>query len=209
MRTTILDEQDSHPPPLHGHGGRLHVHCRLQPLHRHDRRGGVDSIYAENFFTDVGCGSNHTGHSFDHTINVSDHTDNASPLLCYNGRQIDDTDLLRLSTKLFGLLALTTTHNNNRHEERCYDNRDHRQDSKSKSSRARQFCHHRPDFRPKISTLLIFYLFWRNIFYYPSKQLFGFLTSFFSYTSFPEPVLSSTPPYTCMRSALCVPGGRQ
>ena len=30
------------------------------------------------------------------------------PLLCYKGRQINDTDLLRLSTKLFSLLALTT-----------------------------------------------------------------------------------------------------
>ena len=30
------------------------------------------------------------------------------PLLSYKGRQIDDTDLLGLSTKLFGLIALTT-----------------------------------------------------------------------------------------------------
>jgi hypothetical protein len=62
---------------------------------------------------------------FDHTSNVSDHADNASPLLCYKGRQIDDTDLLGLSTKLFGLLALTTSRNNTRREERRYDNRDH------------------------------------------------------------------------------------
>jgi hypothetical protein len=77
----------------------------------------------------------------------------------YKERQIDDIDLLGLTTKLFGLLALTTSRNNNRREERRYDNRDHRHDNKSKSSRARQFCRHRPDFHPKISTLLISYLF--------------------------------------------------
>ena len=70
-------------------------------------------------------------------------------LPCYKGRQIDDTDLPGLSTKLFGLLALTTSRNNNCHEERRYDKRDHRHDNKSKSSRARQFCHQRLDFRQK------------------------------------------------------------
>jgi len=91
----------------------------------------------------------------------------------YKERQIDDIDLLGLTTKLFGLLALTTSRNNNRREKRRYDNHDHRHDNKSKSSRARQFYRHRSDFRPKISTLLIFYLFMHNIFYYyPSKQLF-------------------------------------
>jgi len=58
-------------------------------------------------------------------------------LPCYKGRQIDDTDLLEISTKFFGLLALTTCRNNNRREERRYDNRDHRHDNKSKSSRSR------------------------------------------------------------------------
>ena len=76
----------------------------------------------------------------------------------YKERQIDDTDLLGLLTKLFGLLVLTTSRNNNRREERRYDNSDHRHD-KSKSSRAGQFCRHRLDFHPKISTLLISYLF--------------------------------------------------
>ena len=56
------------------------------------------------------------------------------PLLCYKGRQIDDTDLLRLSTKLFGLLALTTSRNNNRRKERRYDSRDHHHDNKSSNS---------------------------------------------------------------------------
>jgi len=68
------------------------------------------------------------------------------PLSCYKGRQIGDIDLLGLSTKLFGLLALTTSRNNNHREERRYDNRDHRHDNKSKSSRAKQFHHHQPDF---------------------------------------------------------------
>ena len=50
-------------------------------------------------------------------------------------------------------------HDNNRRKKRRYSNRDHRHDNTSESSRARQFCHHRPDFHPKLSTLLIFYLF--------------------------------------------------
>jgi len=57
------------------------------------------------------------------------------------------------------LIRLLPHRNNDRREERRYDNRDHCHDNKSKNSRAKQFCHHRPDFRPKISTLLIFYLF--------------------------------------------------
>ena len=41
-------------------------------------------------------------------------------------------------------------------EERRYDNRDHRHDDRSESSRIGQLHHRRPDFYPKISTLLIF-----------------------------------------------------
>ena len=119
----------------------------------------MDPICTNHFFIDVGGGFNHAGHDSNYSSNVSDHADNASPLLWYKRRQIDDTDLLSLSTNLFDLFALTKSRNNNRREERRYDNRDHRHDNKSKSSRARQFCRHRPDFHPKISTLLIFYLF--------------------------------------------------
>jgi len=147
---SLLDEQDGHHPRLRGHGRRLHVHRQLQQLHRHDPGGDVDPICG-NHFIDVSRGSNHAGYDSDYSSNVSDRAD--------KGRQIGDADLLELLTKLFGLLVLTTSRNNNRREERRYDNRDHRHDNKSKSSRARQFCHHRPDFRPKISTLLIFYLF--------------------------------------------------
>ena len=46
--------------------------------------------------------------------------------------------------------------NDDRREERRYDNRDHRRDDKSESSRTGQLHRHRPDFYPKISTLLIF-----------------------------------------------------
>ena len=45
--------------------------------------------------------------------------------------------------------------NDDRHEERRYDNRDHRH-NRPKSTRIRQLYRHRPDFYPKISTLLIF-----------------------------------------------------
>ena len=45
--------------------------------------------------------------------------------------------------------------NDDRHEERRYDNRDHRHD-RSESSRTGQLHHRRSDFYPKISTLLIF-----------------------------------------------------
>ena len=46
-------------------------------------------------------------------------------------------------------------HNDDRREERRYDNRDHRH-NRPKSSRTGQLHHRRPDFYPKISTLLIF-----------------------------------------------------
>ena len=49
--------------------------------------------------------------------------------------------------------------NNDCCEERRYDNRDNYYDNMSESSRAKQFCRHRIDVRPKISALLIFYLF--------------------------------------------------
>ena len=45
--------------------------------------------------------------------------------------------------------------NDDRHEERRYDNRNHRH-NRPKSSRTGQLHHRRPDFYPKISTLLIF-----------------------------------------------------
>ena len=45
--------------------------------------------------------------------------------------------------------------NDDRHEERCYDNRDHRH-NRPKSSRIGQLHHRRLDFYPKISTLIIF-----------------------------------------------------
>ena len=45
--------------------------------------------------------------------------------------------------------------NDDRHEERRYDNRDHRH-NRPKSTRIGQLYRHRPDFYPKISTLLIF-----------------------------------------------------
>jgi len=45
--------------------------------------------------------------------------------------------------------------NDDRHEERRYDNHDHRH-NRPKSTRIRQLYRHRPDFYPKISTLLIF-----------------------------------------------------
>ena len=45
--------------------------------------------------------------------------------------------------------------NDDRHEERRYDNRDHRH-NRLKSTRTGQLYRHRPDFYPKISTLLIF-----------------------------------------------------
>ena len=45
--------------------------------------------------------------------------------------------------------------NDDRHEERRYDNHDHRHNM-SKSTRIGQLHHRRPDFYPKISTLLIF-----------------------------------------------------
>ena len=71
-----LDEQDGHHPRLRGHGGGLHVHRRLQQLHRHDRRGGVDPICADHFFINVGRGSNLAGYDSDYSSNVSDHADN-------------------------------------------------------------------------------------------------------------------------------------
>ena len=46
--------------------------------------------------------------------------------------------------------------NDDRREERHYDNRDHRHDDRLESSRTGQLHHRRPDFYPKISTLLIF-----------------------------------------------------
>ena len=57
--------------------------------------------------------------------------------------------------------ALTTSttrprRNDDRREERRYDNRDHRHDDKSESLRTGQLHLCRPDFYPKISTLLIF-----------------------------------------------------
>ena len=45
--------------------------------------------------------------------------------------------------------------NDDCHEERRYDNRDHRH-NRPKSTRTGQLYRHRPDFYPKISTLLIF-----------------------------------------------------
>jgi len=46
--------------------------------------------------------------------------------------------------------------NDDRREERRYDNRDHRHDDRLENSRTGQLHRHRPDFYPKISTLLIF-----------------------------------------------------
>ena len=46
--------------------------------------------------------------------------------------------------------------NDDRHEEWRYDNRDHHHDDRPESSRTGQLYRHRPDFYPKISTLLIF-----------------------------------------------------
>ena len=160
---SFLDEQDGHHPQLRGHGGRHHVHRRpyhwLKQLHRHDHGGGaVRSTPIASSLTSVAAPT--TLVVAPTTLATSTTTPTTRhPLLCYKGRQIDNTDLLGPSTKLFSLLALTTSRNNNRREERRYDNRDHRHDNKSKSSRARQFCRHRPDFHPKISTLLISYLF--------------------------------------------------
>jgi len=45
--------------------------------------------------------------------------------------------------------------NDDCHEERRYDNRDHRH-NRPKSTRTGQLYRHRPDFYPKISTLIIF-----------------------------------------------------
>ena len=46
--------------------------------------------------------------------------------------------------------------NEDRREERRYDNRDHRHDDRLESSMTGRLHRHRPDFYPKISTLLIF-----------------------------------------------------
>ena len=133
---------------LRGRGGWTCVHRRLdhldhrpQQLRPHDHGGGVDPICVDHFFINIGYGFDHAGYGSDHSSNVCDHADNASPLPCYKGRQIGDTYLL-------GLLSIDqvawptcsdhpSCRNNNHRTERRYDNRDHRYDNTSQSSRAR------------------------------------------------------------------------
>ena len=140
---------------------RPHVHRQLQQLHCHDHEGGVDPNCANHFFIDVSHGSNHAGYGSDCSSNVSDHVDNASPASLlqreadqqlWPARAIDQIVWPTCSDHL-------SCCNNDRREERRYDNRNNLHDNILQSLRTRQFCRHRTDFRPKISVLIIFYLF--------------------------------------------------
>jgi len=95
----------------------------------------------------------HAGYDFDHSSNVSDHSDNTFPASMLQ-REIDRW---YWPARAINQVVWPTCSdhlsccNNNHREEQRYNNRDHQYDNTSKSSKARKFCHHRPYFHPKIS----------------------------------------------------------
>ena len=107
-------DPDGHHLRHRGYGRWLHVHHRpnhldhqLQQLHHHDHGGGVDLICI-NHFIDVGRSSNTLALAPTTLATSPTMPTTRRPLSCYKGRQIDDTDLLGLSTKLLSLLTLST-----------------------------------------------------------------------------------------------------
>jgi len=127
---------------------------RPRQLRLHDHGGGANPIYVDHLFTDIGCGSNHDGYDSDHSINISDHADNALPVFLLQrvaDRQRRPAWGYRPSCLASTCSDYLSCRNNDHCEEWRYDNCNHRHDITSGSSRATQFCCHRPDFCPKIS----------------------------------------------------------
>ena len=86
------------------------------------------------------------------TTSTTDHVPSSSTELQPRPRRPRPEQLRRAPTTS----TTRPRRNDDRREERRYDNRDHSHDDRSKSSRTGQLHHRRPDFYPKISTLLIF-----------------------------------------------------